>query len=159
MKLSKHFTLSEAVRSQTADRKGIDNTPRNDLIIQRLSTTAEKILEPCREHYGRSISPSSWYRCLELNTAIGSLPSSSHVKGFAVDFEIAGVDNLDLAYFIHDSLDFDQLILEFYSTTNPSSGWVHASYVSSETNRGEVLTISANHTITSTLPGNNQWKS
>ena len=42
MKISKNFTLKEAMYSQTAIRKGIDNTP-TDEHIENLKVIAEKI--------------------------------------------------------------------------------------------------------------------
>ena len=79
---------------------------------------------------------SSGYRCPELSIAIGSSENSQHCKGQAADFEVAGVDNYELALWIKDNLDFDQLILECY--TGGNSGWIHCSYV--ENGRKETLT-------------------
>jgi hypothetical protein len=56
------------------------------------------------------------------------LKLKSHPKADAVDFEITGVDNKELFDWIHDNLEFDQLILEFYKPGIPNSGWVHCSY-------------------------------
>lgn len=151
MNLSDNFTLAEAMKSQTAIRNGIDNTPPDE-IIPRLKATAQNILQPCRDHYGKSITPSSWYRCLDLNRAVGSKDSSQHRKGEAVDFEVPGVSNHDLAHWINYNLDFDQLILEFHDPSDPSSGWVHCSYVSPEENRREVLTIQPGGTLNAGLP-------
>lgn len=139
MRLSEHFTLAEFTKSQTADRHGIDNTP-DDAQIERLKILCENVLEPVREHFGKSFSPSSGFRSEELCLKIGSKTTSQHAKGEAVDFEIPGVDNKELAMWIADNLDFDQLILEFYKPEDPSSGWVHVSY-KGEGNRNEVLTM------------------
>jgi len=149
--LTTHFTLTEAAKSQAAERLGIDNQP-GMAIIAKLVRTANHILEPVRANYGKSFSPSSWYRCLELNRRLGSKDTSRHVKGEAVDFEVPGVDNLELAHWINDNLDFDQLILEFYDPRYPSSGWVHCSYVSQDENRGEVLTIQSKGILNAGLP-------
>ena len=70
---------------------------------------------------------SSGYRCPELSIAIGSSKDSQHCKGQAADFEVANVDNYDLAVWIKENLEFDQLILECY--TGGNTGWVHCSYV------------------------------
>lgn len=139
MKLSKHFTLAEAGKSQTAIRKGIDNTPPEDM-HSTLKATAQYILEPIREWYGRPINPNSWYRGPELNAAIGGAKKSQHMTGRAVDIELPGVPNIDLARWIEKNLDFDQLILEYYSADDPSAGWVHVSF-SVGHNRNEILTI------------------
>jgi len=138
MQLSPHFTLTEACKSQTAIRLRIDNTPPAPA-IPCLRLVAEFILESCRVHYDRPIVPSSWYRSLELNAAIGGKATSQHVLGQAVDFEVAGVSNVDLARWMADNIEFDQLILEWFDEVDPSSGWVHASYVSHSKNRGQVL--------------------
>lgn len=145
MKISEHFTLHEAMKSQTAERLGIDNTPPDEIkpaIIQ----TANLILEPVRNFYGVGFSPSSWFRCLELNRAIGSKDTSQHPKGEAVDFEVPGVSNLEVAAWIREHLVFDQLILEFWTPDDPFAGWVHCSVVFGK-NRGEVLTIGKGGTI------------
>ena len=137
MKISKHFTIQEACRSMTADRCGIDNTaPPN--VAKNLFLIADNILEPVRNNYGIPFTPSSWFRCLELNTTIGSKPTSQHAKGMAADFEIPSITNLELAEYIRDNLIFDQLILEFYEPTFANSGWVHCSY-SKEENRKQSL--------------------
>ena len=127
MKLSKHFSLSELTKSDTAIRKGIDNTP-NDQEVENLILLCNEILEPVREHYGIPFAPNSGFRCLDLNRAIGSSDKSQHVYGKAVDFEIPGLDNKEVALWVMENCDFDQLILEFYKEGEPSSGWVHCSY-------------------------------
>ena len=127
MMLSKHFSLSELTKSDTAIRKGIDNTP-NDQEVENLILLCNEILEPVREHYGIPFAPNSGFRCLDLNRAIGSSDNSQHVSGKAVDFEISGLDNKEVALWVMENCDFDQLILEFYKEGEPSSGWVHCSY-------------------------------
>lgn len=139
MYLSPHFTLSEMTKSQTATRRGICNQP-NGLHIENLRRLAVKILEPVRGHFNRAFSPSSGFRSQMLNTAIGSKSTSQHTKGEAVDFEIAGIPNREIAKWIRDNLIFDQLILEFHEPDDPTSGWVHVSYREKD-NRSQVLTI------------------
>lgn len=145
MHLSDHFTLEELCKSQTALRAGIDNTPSADTpegqaVITALTRVCERILEPIRVHFGVPFAPNSGYRCLELNRALKSKDSSQHVKGEAVDIEVPGIANFDLAEWIRDNREFDQLILEFYTPGEPASGWVHCSLID-DGNRGEVLTI------------------
>jgi|TARA_R110002020_G_scaffold464112_2_gene684532 zinc D-Ala-D-Ala carboxypeptidase len=137
MKLSPHFSLQEMTKSQTALRKRIDNTPDNNQ-LQCLTDLCTYILEPVREEFG-ALTPSSAFRCAELNEAIGSSLQSQHGKGQAADIEVMGVDNFELASWITDNLSFDQLILEFYKDGEPNAGWVHCSYVSGSDNRQEVL--------------------
>lgn len=138
--LSQNFSLAELTRSQTAARHGIDNTPQSPTIIANLTRVCERILEPVRAYYGVPFSPSSGYRCMELNRAIGGSPTSQHMEGEAADFEVPGVSNFDLATWISESLSFDQLILEFYRRGDPDSGWVHCS-ITGNANRGQILTI------------------
>ena len=139
MKLSKNFYLSELVKSATADRLGIDNTPPQE-VIDKLRLVAVNILQPVRDHFMVPFIPSSGYRCLELNRAIGSKDNSQHVKGEAVDLEVAGVSNLELYFWIRDNLKYDQLILEYYDKYKPNSGWIHASY-KKEGNRQQAIEI------------------
>jgi uncharacterized protein YcbK (DUF882 family) len=87
---------------------------------------------------------------LAVNKAIGSKDKSQHTKGQAADIESPGLDNLELYYWIAENLDFDQLILEYYSG-EPSSGWVHVSYVGSE-NRGQTLRIDKSGVSRETVP-------
>jgi zinc D-Ala-D-Ala carboxypeptidase len=134
MELSKNFSLAEMVKSQTAERKGIPNEPRNNH-VKAMKLLCENILQPIRDEFG-SFVVSSGYRSPELCIAIGSSIDSQHAKGEAADFEVAGVDNYKLAKWIEENLPFDQLILECY--TGGNSGWVHCSYV--ENGRGETLT-------------------
>jgi len=136
MKLSRNFSLGELTKSQTALRMGIDNNPTPE-DLYNLHLLCDNILQPVREHFGRAVTISSGYRSEDLCVAIGSSRKSQHAKGQAADFEIFGVDNKEVAEWIRDVLDFDQLILEFYNENDPSSGWVHCSYA--EDNRGSVL--------------------
>ncbi len=151
MKLSANFSLAEALKSQTAVRRGIDNMP-SDNEIQYLRDVALNILQPVRDHYGVPFSPSSWYRCVALCQAIGSSTTSQHAKGQAADFEVPSVPNLDLAKWIEAELNFDQLILEHWDARDPTAGWIHCSYVDRATNRTEVLRFDGN-TYLPGLPG------
>ena len=137
MKLSKNFTLSELTKSQTAVRKNIKNEP-STAHVENLIHLAETVLQPVREHFGKAVVISSGYRSPELCEAIGSSSKSQHARGEAADFEIMGVDNMQLAMWINKNTDFDQLILEFYEPGDPNSGWVHCSAVK-EGSRAQVL--------------------
>lgn len=141
IKVSSHFTLYEATRSSTATRRSIRNVP-SAAEIKQIEQVAIHILEPPRVHYKRSITPSSWFRCLVLNRAVGSEDSSQHPLAQAVDFEISGIDNLELAHWMEHNVDFDQLIMEFYDSNDPAGGWIHGSYVSKDSNRHEIITYS-----------------
>lgn len=127
MNLSANFTLKELTKSDTATRLGLDNTP-DDETIENLKLLCEKVLQPVREHFGKSVTVNSGYRSPESNAAVGGSKTSDHCKGQAADIEINGVANPDLAQWIMDNLEYTQLILEFYTQGQPNSGWVHVSY-------------------------------
>lgn len=127
MKLSANFVLSEFVKSQQAERLGIDNTPPQ-VVINNLKQLVENVLQPVRTHYGKTMVISSGYRSPALNKAVGGSKTSDHMTGCAADIEIPGVSNYDLAVYIRDNLPFTQVILEFYTPGIPDSGWVHVSY-------------------------------
>jgi hypothetical protein len=131
MKLSANFQLSELVKSQTAERKGIPNNP-SPTQIDNLKALCVNVLQPIRSHFDAPVMISSGYRSGELCIAIGSKPTSQHAEGKAADIEVVGVDNKELAQWIKDNLEYDQLILEFYKDGEPDSGWVHVSWNSGE---------------------------
>jgi len=140
MKLSANFTLSELTKSQTAVRKNIKNEP-STAHVENLIHLAETVLQPVRDHFGKPVVISSGYRSPELCEAIGSSSKSQHARGEAADFEIMGIDNMQLATWINKNTNFDQLILEFYEPGDPNSGWVHCSAVK-EGSRAQVLKAS-----------------
>ena len=127
MKLSANFQLSELVKSQTAERKGISNNP-SPAHIDNLKALCVNVLQPIRSHFDAPVMVSSGYRSGELCIAIGSKITSQHAEGKAADIEVVGVDNKELAQWIKDNLEYDQLILEFYRDGEPDSGWVHVSW-------------------------------
>jgi zinc D-Ala-D-Ala carboxypeptidase len=127
MKLTENFSLNELTKSQTAERKGIDNTPSAEH-QENLKSLCEMILQPIRDHFGQVVSVSSGYRSPELCVAIGSSTKSQHARGEASDFEIFGVSNKELADYIDQNLTYDQLILEYWKESDPNSGWVHCSF-------------------------------
>ena len=140
MKLSKNFSLRELTRSSTAMRLGIDNNPNQEQLIN-LTALACCVLQHVREEHGR-VTINSGLRVLELNRAIKSGDNSQHVFGMAADLEAPAISNFELAKWIQDNLNFDQLILEFYEKGDPASGWVHCSYRTDGQNRKEVKTAS-----------------
>ena len=127
MQLTRNFSLQELTKSDTAIRKGIDNEPNADQIY-KLKPLCEKILQPVRDHFGR-VKVTSGFRSADLCVAIGSSVNSQHAKAEAVDFEVIGVDNAEVADWVKRNCETDQLILEFYTPGEPNSGWIHASYI------------------------------
>lgn len=140
MKLSKNFSLAEFTKSQTAERKGIDNTPQGEHMDAAVALF-ENVVQKVRDQFGPTVL-NSGYRSPELNEAVGGSATSQHCKGEAADIEVPGTPNAELAEYIRDNMDFDQLILEFYTPGIPDSGWVHVSYKADGSNRKECLTAS-----------------
>ena len=132
--ISDHVSYKEGIHSNTAIRRGIDNTP-NDEQLANMETLAEKIFEPLRIYVGGPIKINSFFRSPELNTAIGGSKTSQHCKGQAMDIDdtFGRMTNAEMYHWIKDNLDFDQMIWEFGDDDNPN--WVHISYVSPEKNR------------------------
>jgi len=137
IRLSPNFTLLEFIKSQTALRNGIDNTPKPEH-IKAARLLFKYVVQKVRDRFGVTVLGSG-YRSPKLNKAIGGSKASQHCKGEATDLEVPNVSNVAVAQWIRDNLKFDQLILEFYTPGDPSSGWVHVSYKASG-NRQEVLT-------------------
>ena len=123
--LTENFNLSEMTVSPTAKRLGLSNQPTPEH-IENMRYCCEKILEPVRAKFG-PVTINSSYRAPAVNKAVGGSKTSQHVNGQAIDFEVKGVDNKRVADWVADNLEFDQVILEFYSAGDKNSGWVHAS--------------------------------
>ena len=138
MNLSRNFTLQELIKSDTAIRLDINNNP-NSGQIEKLKALCENILQPVRDHFGR-VKVTSGFRSEQLCIKIGSSVNSQHAKAEAADFEVMGTDNAELADWIYSNLDFDQLILEFYTPGEPNSGWIHCSYTP-EVNEGDIMIV------------------
>jgi hypothetical protein len=138
MQISKHLSLAEVSRSETAKRRGINNTPSGEH-LENFKKLAENVFEPIREHFGVPIHISSGYRSKELNAAIGGSLTSQHCQGEAIDIDMDGtsITNAQIFNFIKDNLNFDQMIWEFGSDSNPD--WVHVSYESTGKQRKQIL--------------------
>ena len=150
VKLSQNFTIQEYIKSQTALRQGIDNTPTEEH-MGNATALFRNVVQKVRDHFGVTVI-NSGYRGEALNKAVGGSSTSQHCKGEAVDIECPGTSNYDVAKWIEDNLDFDQLILEFITLGIPDSGWVHVSY-KSEGNRKSVLTAMKENGKTVYKPG------
>jgi zinc D-Ala-D-Ala carboxypeptidase len=138
-RISEHITYSEAVCSDTAKRLGIDNTP-NGGQIERMKTLAYKVFEPLRLHLGVPIYISSFFRSAALNKAIKGAKNSQHLTGEAMDIDAekyGGTTNKTIFEFIKNNLEFDQLLWEMGTDTEPD--WVHVSFTYKHPNRKEVL--------------------
>lgn len=132
--LTKHFTLSEATRSDTARKLGISNTP-SPVELERILETALQ-MERIRSILGdKPIMISSWFRNTETNRAVGGVANSDHLRGDAVDFRCPGYGDITAVCksIIASGIKFDQLIWEY-------GRWVHISF--GPRMRQEVLYIS-----------------
>lgn len=137
--ITEHFTLEELTVSPTAKKLGISNMPTPEH-IENMKHVCENILEKVREHYGKPVKVNSCYRSPALNAKVKGSKTSQHCNGEAIDFEVPGVPNKELADWVADNLEFDQVILEFYNPKEgPGSGWVHASLKRNGQNRRQRL--------------------
>lgn len=144
MKLSKNLSLGEFTNSQTAKRRGIDNTPKGNH-LEAAKELAENIFQPIRDYFGKPIFISSGYRSQALNEAIGGSKTSQHSKGEAIDIDMDyrnGPENEEIFHYIKENLPFDQLIWEFGTDKRPD--WVHVSYKQEGPQRGQILVAKRN---------------
>ena len=121
MQLSKNFTLTEFTKSQTALRQGIDNTP-SDEHLEAAKVLFENVVQPVRDHFGPTVI-NSGYRGPDLNKAVGGSSTSQHCKGQAVDIEIPGVANYDVAVYIRAAFKYSikcVLIMSVSAATKPA---------------------------------------
>lgn len=133
-KISPHISYKEAVRSATAIRKGIDNTP-SILNLYNMKNLAYNFFEPLRDHFGVPLYVSSFFRSKALNEEVGGAKYSDHLSvkdTSAIDidqdvFPQYGVTNNDLFHYIKDNMKFYKLIGEF-PNRNGKLSWVHISY-------------------------------
>lgn len=139
MKLSKNFTLEEMLYSATAEARHIKNTMFDTATcVANLTGLCQKVLQPIRDHFGPVIV-SSGYSCETLNKVIGRKNNSQHAKGEASDLQLKNGSNYEMAKWIRDNLEFDQLIYEARTRNGKPYDWVHVSYKLDGTNRKQVL--------------------
>ena len=140
-KISDHISYTEATRSNTALRRGIDNIPDVDE-LENMKLIAEKVFEPLRKWVGGPVKINSFYRSPELNIAIGGSKKSQHCHGQAIDIDdtFGGKFtnlNAEMFKYIRYHLNYDQIIWEFGDDDYPA--WVHVSYVNEDDNRQRCL--------------------
>ncbi|MGL5714247.1 MAG: D-Ala-D-Ala carboxypeptidase family metallohydrolase [Cetobacterium sp.] len=126
-----NFIYKEVIGSETADRLSIDNSvdrKHMDNVMKALCG-----IQLVRWVLDSPVKVTSWYRCEELNKAVGGSTTSKHKEGFAIDFIPIGCD-LHTAYKkIKDEpqIMFNQLIIY------PSRGFIHIDFSS---NNRQLLT-------------------
>mgnify|MGYP005660725199 CR=1 FL=1 len=80
MKPTTNFSLAEMIKSSTADRFGMDNTPRAEE-IENLTILCECVLQPIRDHFGMGVHVSSGFRHRDVNAKVGGSKTSDHTRG------------------------------------------------------------------------------
>ena len=138
MTISDHISFKEFTKSNTAKRLGIENKP-GAYEVKCARDLAFHVFEPLRKWVGGPIRINSFFRCKDLNKAIGGSKNSQHCYGQAIDLDDTHgfKTNAEMFYYIKDNLEFDQLIWEFGNEQNPD--WVHVSYVGPGKNRKRCL--------------------
>lgn len=138
MKISNYTTIEQACKSETAIRKGIDNTPNQEQ-IEAMKLLCEKVYDPLCKTIGGVLPYTSFFRSVKLNKAIGGSSTSQHCKGEAIDIDCDGtnITNKTIFELLKAEFDFDQIIKE-YPDINGNPSWVHVSW-SSKANRKEIL--------------------
>ena len=136
--ISEHITYKEATRSETAERRDLDNTPDAEQ-LKNMKALAMYIFEPLRIWVGGPIKINSFFRAPDVNVAVGGSTTSQHCKGQAFDLDdtFGHKTNAEMFHYIKDNLDFDQMIWEYGNETNPD--WVHVSFKSNGENRKQLL--------------------
>lgn len=129
-----NFTLSELIKSDTADKNNINNTPD----INSLDNMLELIfyvLQPLRERLRKPMIITSGFRSTKLNKLVGGVSNSQHLWGQAVDFVVNGMTPAQVVDTVKNSgIEFDQCLNEY-------NRWTHISYNKGK-NRKQILTIS-----------------
>ena len=138
MKISDNITYKESVKSNTAKRYGIENTP-DDFQLANMKMVADKCFQPLRNWYKKPIGVSSFLRSKALNEhpAINGSKTSQHLQGLyskleegAIDIDADiqdnGITNSEIFNWLKENVEFDQLIWEYGTDITPA--WVHISF-------------------------------
>lgn len=116
-----NFKYSEIIKSDTATRLGIKNVISEEHYDNVLRAVVG--LQRVRELIGVPMLVNSWYRCNELNTAVGGSPTSEHRLGLAIDFVPSGKKIEEVYNEIkNSSIPYNQLIIY------PERGFIHISF-------------------------------
>lgn len=146
MQITKHFTIEEMERSNTATRLGLPNKCPKELL--RNMTLVASHMEDVREHFGKPVQVLSCYRSPAVNAAVGGSDSSAHKQAMAIDFVIPGISNLEVCKWAEENInEADQIIYEF-----GEQGWVHIGF-SNGVPRNQLLTAVKDNFRTKYLQG------
>lgn len=120
-----NFTYREATTTST----GIKNEIPKELMDNFMKALIGA--QSVRNLLGVAMTINSWYRCPEVNKAVGGSKTSSHMDANAIDF--VPKMNLRDAYnkIANSDIEFDQLIIY------PSRGFIHIGFGSK--NRRQLL--------------------
>lgn len=129
MNITYNFTLEEFEKSETAEKKGIDNT-MPALYFRNVERLCNMVLEPIRKHLGCPIFITSGYRCSALNDAINGARNSQHMTGQAADITCYRFNELK-SIFLNKYIQFDQAIIY--------KDFIHVSYVHNIGNRNQLI--------------------
>lgn len=136
--MPKYFTYNELIKSSTADKLGIDNTPTDETVQNNIIELIE-VLDGVREAWTVKCEKECWgnpaivvnsgYRCDALNNAIGGSKTSAHSIGAAADIEPENQRNKEFLrflekYLLDNRIPFDQLLSE-YPDKNGVPSWIH----------------------------------
>ena len=118
--MGKYFSIAEFVKSDTADRKGINNRIPHEF-VPHVENLIDKVLDPLREWHGKPIYVNSGYRCPELNRAVGGVGNSYHLLGCAADLDtrLGKSENQKLFEYIKEHLPYTELGWE------GNGAWIH----------------------------------
>ena len=128
---SEFFTLQEFIKSSTAARLKIDNTPTNE-ILRNLQYGVSMILDPLRRIHQKPIIITSGFRCEKLNKAVGGVANSWHTKGNAADIRIKDENEAREIFNILKTLPSVDTALFEHSRT---SQWIHVQWDMTKTPR------------------------
>lgn len=128
---SEFFTLRELIKSSTASRNHIDNTPSAE-IIQNLQYGVDMVLDPLRRLYGKPIIITSGYRCPELNKRVGGVANSWHTQGNAADIHVASLTEATKIFSNLQKIPSVDTALFEHST---SGQWLHVQWSMDKTPR------------------------
>lgn len=154
-RISNNISLDEVVRSQTATRLGIDNTPSFAQVIV-IKHLARDFFQPLRLNIGMPLKINSFFRSEDLNKAIGGSSKSDHM----VECDVAAIDiddtyskdnciyNRDIFLYILRNMDYHKLIWEYEDKLTPaglrSPRWVHVSYSTKPIKNKQKITLYTN---------------